>query len=388
MTTGTDRRARPLARTPWLRGVAVAAVLVSLARPAAAQTPQPPPAPHEMPPPGQRDYPSLRIAGFGDINFSDTKRVEGPRGFTLGQLALHLTSELSPRVTFFGELSFSARADAGTDSPPVTGFNTEVERLILRFDQSDRLKVSFGRFHTPINYWNTAYHHGQWLQTTIQRPEMIQFGGRFLPVHFVGGLVEGSVPAGGWNLNYKAGVGNGRASVISRAGDAGDSNDERAWLANVFVKPDKVFGLEFGGSLYGDNVTLADAREFHEKIVAGYVVWNKEDPELIAEFAGVRHRQSGSTDDEATWSRAYYIQAAYRLPQFNRLLKPYYRFEHIGIATGDGMFATVPRLDNSTVGLRYDASVFAAIKGEYRTWRRGDGVPRNHGGFFQVCFTF
>jgi hypothetical protein len=217
---------------------------------------------------------------------------------------------------------------------------------------------------------------------------MIQFGGRFLPVHFVGGLVEGSVPAGGWNLNYKAGVGNGRASVISRAGDAGDSNDERAWLANVFVKPDKVFGLEFGGSLYGDNVTLADAREFHEKIVAGYVVWNKEDPELIAEFAGVRHRQSGSTDDEATWSRAYYIQAAYRLPQFNRLLKPYYRFEHIGIATGDGMFATVPRLDNSTVGLRYDASVFAAIKGEYRTWRRGDGVPRNHGGFFQVCFTF
>ena len=33
---------------------------------------------------------------------------------------------------------------------------------------------------------------------------MIQFGGRFLPVHFVGALVEGSVPAGGWNLNYKA----------------------------------------------------------------------------------------------------------------------------------------------------------------------------------------
>jgi hypothetical protein len=250
------------------------------------------------------------------------------------------------------------------------------------------LKVSFGRYHTPINYWNTAYHHGQWLQTTIARPEMIQFGGRFLPVHFIGGLVEGSVPAGGWNVNYKAGVGNGRASVISRGGDAGDGNGDRAWLANVFAKPDRVFGLEFGGSLYGDSVTLADTREFHEKIVSGYVVWNKEEPELIAEIAGVRHRAAASSDDDATWSRAYYVQAAYRLPRFKRLLKPYYRLEHIGIAGGDAMFATVPQLDSSTIGLRYDASLFAAIKGEYRTWTRGDDTLRNHGGFFQLCFTF
>ena len=31
---------------------------------------------------------------------------------------------------------------------------------------------------------------------------------------------------------------------------------------------------------------------------------------------------------------------------------------------------------------------FAAVKGEYRTWRRASSIPRNHGGFFQVCFTF
>ena len=68
--------------------------------------------------------------------------------------------------------------------------------MILRFDRSDQLKVSFGLYHTPINWWNTFYHHGQWLQTSIQRPEMIQFGGRFLPVHFVGALVEGVLPAG------------------------------------------------------------------------------------------------------------------------------------------------------------------------------------------------
>jgi hypothetical protein len=92
--------------------------------------------------------------------------------------------------------------------------------MILRFDRSDTLKLSVGRYHTPINFWNTAFHHGQWLQTTVTRPEMIQFGGKLLPVHFVGGLMEGAVPAGGLDLHYQVGVGNGRSSVISRGGDA------------------------------------------------------------------------------------------------------------------------------------------------------------------------
>lgn len=354
------------------------------AAPAVAGQAQAPP--HDAQPAAdQAQYPSLKISGFADINFSGTKRREGPRGFSEGQLALHLASALSPRVTFFGEISFSPRTDAGTNAPPVTGFNTEVERLILRFDQSDRLKVSFGRYHTPINWWNTAYHHGQWLQTTISRPEMIQFGGRLLPVHFIGGLVEGSVPAGGWNLNYKAGVGNGRATVISRGGDAGDSNDSRAFVANAFAKPDRVFGLEFGGSMYADTVTLANSREFGERIVSGYVVWHKEDPEILAEFAGVRHRESGST--AVTWSRGSYVQVAYRLPWMNALAKPYYRFEYIDIDATDAMFDGVLNQKSSTLGVRYDLSLYAAMKFEYRTWRRAE-APRNHGGFFQVCFTF
>jgi hypothetical protein len=247
--------------------------------------------------------------------------------------------------------------------------------------------VSFGRYHTPINWWNTAYHHGQWLQTTIGRPEMIQFGGRFLPVHFVGALMEGAVPAGGWNVNYKAGIGNGRASVISRAGDAGDVNGNRAWLLNGFSKPDKPFGLEFGGSFYRDLVTLPASGDFDETIVGGYVIWHKEDPEIIAEFANVRHQDEPGAKP-GTWSHAYYIQGAYRLPWQNRLWKPYARFEHVGVNPGDVVFATVLDLDQTLVGLRYDASQFAAIKGEFRTWTRGDESLRNYGGFLQISFTF
>jgi hypothetical protein len=373
--------ARPAGLSESVRAAAVRFACAST--PDSDRAAQPPDEP--MPPETQREYPRIHFSGFGDVNYSATDRPEGPRGFSEGQFAVHLASELSPRVSFFGELTFSARADAGTGSPPATGFNAEVERSIIRFDQSDRLKVSFGRYHTPINYWNTAFHHGQWLQTTIARPEMIQFGGRFLPVHFVGALVEGKVPAGGWHLNYNAGLGNGRSSVISRGGDAGDSNDRRAWLFNLFSKPDRPFGLQFGGSAYFDRITLA-SRSFDEHIVAGHVVWQKEDPELIAEFAGVRHQELGSS--VSRWNRAYYVQAAYRLPWRERILKPYFRFERVDTAPGDAAFAGLSELNESLVGLRWDLSLNAAVKGEYRSLRRIDSGPRTNGAFLQVAFTF
>jgi hypothetical protein len=345
---------------------------------------------HAGPPATGAEYPSLHLAGFGNMDFADQDKSEGPRGFSEGQFVLHLVSSLSPQVNVFAELSFTPRADAGTSvngSPPATGFNAEVERIIIRFDQSDELKVSFGRYHTPINWWNTAFHHGEWLQTTISRPEMVQFGGKFIPVHFVGALAEGALPSSGWNVNYQVGIGNGRGSVISRGGDAGDNNATPAWVLNLFAKPDRAFGLQVGGSLYLDKITLTSAGpEFRERILAGHVTWQHEDPELIFEIANVRHEQIVGTLTSS--NLAYYIQAAYRLPTFNRLWKPYYRFEHIDIDSTDTVFAGIPNLDGSTLGVRYDISTYAALKTEGRWRQRVSGQPSMNGWFFQVSFTF
>ncbi|MBZ5634627.1 MAG: hypothetical protein LAO55_16000 [Acidobacteriia bacterium] len=291
---------------------------------------------------------------------------------------------LAPKVTVFSELTLTARPDAGTGSPAAPGFNAEVERIVIRYDQSDYFKVSFGRFHTPINWWNTTYHHGQWLQTTAARPEMVQFGGRFIPVHFVGGLIEGAVPAGGLHLNYNVGVGNGRGSLISRGGDAGDINNNRAWLVNLFVKPDRLFGLQAGGSLYRDKIAVG-ARAFDEWISSGHVVWAKENPEFIAEFANVNHTETGRPGSFN--SQAFYVQLGYRLPEFDQRWKPYYRWEYIHIPSSDPVFAGVPGLAGSTVGLRYDITTFSAIKVEYRNQRR-PGLPRINGAVVQTSFTF
>src|SRR5207248_11177973 len=96
-------------------------------------------------------YPSMQIRGFSVVNFSATDQRSAISGFNLGQLDLHLASALSHKVTCFGELTFNAQP---------TGYTVEVERSIIRYDYNDFFKMSFGRYHTPIGYWNTAFHHG------------------------------------------------------------------------------------------------------------------------------------------------------------------------------------------------------------------------------------
>jgi hypothetical protein len=343
-------------------------------------------------------YPSLKISGFGDVDFSandlhsaatgfGAQTLLSPHsGFEEGQFTLHLSSALSSKVTMFGELTLTARSDAGTGSPPAAGFNAEVERVIIRYDVNDYFKLSFGRYHTPINYWNTAFHHGQWLQTTISRPEMTQFGGSFIPVHFVGALSEGVVPAGGLNLNYAVGMGNGRGQVISRGGDFSDINNNRAWLVNTFLRPDALYALQVGGSVYRDELNPLTAPAAREWIESAHVVWHKETPELIAEFANVAHQPIGAA--ASSNSQAYYVQAAYRLPWLQKLWKPYYRFEYIHVPKSDAIFRpVVPTFHASTVGLRYDITTFAAFKFEYRNYVRRDG-PSFYGFFGQTSFTF
>lgn len=328
-------------------------------------------------------YPSLKFSGFSDVNFSATDQSNpgSNSGFNLGQFILHMASPLSKKVSFFGEISFTALP---------TGFNAEVERSIIRYDYNDAFKLSFGRYHTPINYWNTAYHHGLWLQTTISRPEMIQFGGRFQPVHFVGLAAEGSIPSGGANLGYNVGVGNGRGLTISRAGDAGDVNNNRALLINVFSRPARIYGLQVGASVYRDKITTAAGPSFREWIASAHLVWMGEAPEFLAEFANVHHSQISSGPDFN--SQAFYVQLAYKLPWQDRKWKPYYRFEYINTPTSEPVL-NVSDLVGSTLGVRYDITDYAAFKGEYRNSLRNinpnlKARTRMNGLFFQTSFTF
>jgi hypothetical protein len=214
---------------------------------------------------------------------------------------------------------------------------------------------------------------------------MTQFGGSFIPVHFVGALAEGAIPAGGMNLNYDFGVGNGRGQVLSRDGDLGDINNNRAWLVNGFVKPDSLFGLQAGASVYRDKLNPIGVPGAREWIRSAHIVWARETPEIIAEFSDVEHQPIGA--GVVSHSQAFYAQLAYRFPFNAKKWKTYYRFEHMHIPLSDYIFKTVPTFAASTAGIRYDITNFAAFKLEYRHYDIRN-IPQFNGIFAQTAFTF
>jgi hypothetical protein len=305
---------------------------------------------------------------FGDVTYIESQRSV-PDGFLVGQLVGHGNAGLSPRLSLFGELSATAR-DAG--------YNIELERIILRYAFMDALKLSIGRYHTPISYWNTAYHHGLWLQTSVARPELIKMGGTFLPVHFVGALAEGELTLPGLSLMYGGGVGNGRASVVTRGGDAGDVNSSRAAVVTASVRP-SLFGLTLGGSMYVDDVELT-AGQVDERALSAHVAWTQGIPELIAEYVHVSHDQEFAAINETT-SSGYYVHAGVKLGAF----KPYGRIEEMRIAAGDELFAAVPDYQAQLVGLRWDFESLAALKTEFRRERIA-GAERQNSLLIQVTF--
>ena len=327
--------------------------------------------------------PPTTILGFADINYVETERSVD-EGFVLGQLAGHVTSGLTERLTFFGEISATARPDE---------YRIEVERLILRYDFNDQFKLSGGRYHTPVSYWNTAFHHGLWLQTTVSRPEMIKFGSRLLPVHFVGLQVEGGFPLSAIGLGYSAGVGNGRGDEISRGGDAGDANQNRALLAALHSRPAGIFGLQFGGAIYLDKAEVDegldpdDAFDVDEQIYSAHVAFTRERPEIIAEYAHVRHEPDGG--GQATDTDAWYVQAAFRLPQPVDAFKPYARAERIGVENDDALFSPFGlEYRGWLIGVRYDFASLAALKLEYRDERFAEDEEHEKSLWAQVAFTF
>ena len=315
---------------------------------------------------GAKRYPSLKLGGFTDFSFfaAEEDDAGGTRsGFKEGQFILHFVSEVGERWDFFAETSLSARR--GQD------FKAALERGIIKYSHNDALKISFGRYHTPINWWNDSFHHGQWLQTTVDRPEMTRFGGEFIPVHFVGGMVQGNIPSGQHNLKYRAGIGNGRSDPISGGGDAGDVNNSRALFVTLASRPGYLYGLEFGAAYYVDKITQASlTEEFDEWIGSLFAVLNRETPEVIIEYAHIDRK--GEDTGSSFTSNAYYVQVAQRLPFWHSRLKPYVRYEKINVGTGEPVFVTQMDREGFLVGARLDFSAPVAVKLEYRHQRTNE----------------
>lgn len=293
--------------------------------------------------------------GFGEIDYRES---DGPGfdGFIIGQFVGQLSARIDDRMSVFTEITATARQ--GED------FEFEVERLVFRYDFSDQYKLSVGRYHTPLGYWNAAFHHGSWLQTTVLRPNAVKFGSFFVPVHFVGGLLEGNF--GQSDFFYRVGLGNGRSDEINDPGDFGDVNSKRAWLFSGHYRPVTRNLLRAGLSVYFDRATPAVGPEVDEVLYSGYVAIEGERPEIIVEYHYGDHERTNTPGPNGS-TQGGYGQFAYRLTGSASAFKPYVRIEYVDADNDDPLLGTLG-LDHEGIlaGVRWDFGSSAALKAEIR----------------------
>ena len=321
----------------------------------------------------------LRMRGFGDVTFHGDNQKGSTTSFTLGQLDLFITSDVSEKFRFLGEVVFEAEQNTNS-------YGVDVERLLMQYAPKDWLNVSVGRYHTAIGYYNTAYHHSTWLQTTTGRPFLFEFEdkGGILPIHNVGVSVTGLIPSGSLGLHYIAEVGNGRASrdpVNQEAvQNVVDENNRKAVNLGFFVRPQWKQGLQAGMSVYYDLLQPNNSPRIGETILAGHVIYERPNFEWLNEALVIRHDIRGGRTYNTP---GFYTQFSKRFGSY----RPYFRYQYLNVANTEPVFSDVGLQHGPSVGIRFDPSESVALKLQYDYTSE-----RNHESFSglaaQLGFTF
>jgi hypothetical protein len=320
----------------------------------------------------------LKIRGFGDVDFRGSNLKGNTTSFSLGQLDLFVTSDMSDKFNLLSEIVFEA--DSQTNS-----FGVDVERLLLQYSLNDYFNVAVGRYHTAIGWYNTAYHHSTWLQTALGRPFLFQFedNGGILPIHNVGLSASGLIPSGRLGLHYVAEIGNGRASRFPGAEavqNVVDDNNGKAVNLALYAKPDSVRGLQAGFSIYHDHLTPLNQPNIGEIISAAYVVLERPNFEWLNEALDIRHAVEGG---HVFNTPGFYTQISKRFGSY----RPYFRYQYVNGSDQEPVFPQVGLMHGPSAGLRYDASESVALKLQYdRNWRRHLQSYNSLGA--QLAFTF
>jgi hypothetical protein len=333
----------------------------------------------------------IKMQGFGTVTYkaNDANPAEaasfgfraGSAGnFAVGDVDLFLTSQLTSKALVLSEISFS--------ETPTQEFEVDVERMLLKYDPNDYLKMSFGRFHTATSYYNSIYHHGNWLQTAADRPLVVEFSdhGGLVPSQAVGASFTGRIPSGSLGLNYIFEYGS--ASIIRpqinspSAGEIVEHNGNET-TAGLFIKPDWLHGLDVGGSFYHDRLNPEGSGvHIGESVGSVHAVYTTPRFEFLNEAFLIQHRvqETGKTFN----TPAFYSLISQKI---GARWRPYFRYQYANASPFSPLFTDVGLRHGPSVGLRFDFNDYIALKTQYdRTFRRQ--LPDINNLLLQLAFRF
>jgi hypothetical protein len=299
--------------------------------------------------------PRLQLRGYGDVGWNASDQKGTANSFILGQFNLFITSRLTDKASFLSETVVEA-------DPATNQFGIDLERLELIYAVSDRLNLQFGRYHTAIGFYNTAYHHSALMQTALGRPFLFDFEdkGGIIPVHSVG-MSAGGIVSSKLGLHYIAEIGNGRnpRSDVNPVQNVSDDNNGKAFNLGFFVRPDRVPGLQFGFANYHDHVTPPAKANVTENILSAHVIYQNSRFEFLNEAVLLRHSidKSNFTSNIS----AFYSQVSKQFGNY----RPYFRYEYVNVPGSDPLYSDVALVHGPKAGLRFNLNDFTALKIEY-----------------------
>lgn len=326
----------------------------------------------------------LPLHGFADVGMfrsgeNNAVYGRGNKGFMVGSLDLYLTPQFGDRVKALVETVIEVDRDGSAV--------VDLERVQAGYTFSDALTAWIGRFHTPYGYWNTAFHHGAQIQTSILRPRFLDFEdkGGILPAHTVGGWLTGVLDAGPVRVGYDAYAGNAphiegaapSAPSLLRMGElnmkaAGSGSHRTSSGFNAWFTPKSQSSLRLG--VHGLRANVADdlGNDTRVGMLGAYGVWIDDDWEVLGEYYHFQNRDlSGGTGRRG--SNAWYLQAGYNFG----LATPFARLERTRLDQNDNYFASQlsgRSYDRLALGMRYELNQKSALKFELNRTRQKDLV--------------
>src|ERR1700756_3298059 len=318
----------------------------------------------------------LNIRGFGDFGLYGGTQKGQTTSFSIGQINLFITSNLSESFKFLTELVFEGQQDNTFQAVP--------ERVLLEWSLNDHFKLAAGRYHTGIGYYNTAYYHATWFQTATERPYIFEYEdeGGILPIHIVGLEASGQIPSGKLGLNYVAQVGNGRSRdpLVEPVQNYVDDNSRKAVNFALFARPDSIPGLQAGFSAYHDVLSTITSPRIDETIMDAYAVMIRSKFEWLNEALMIRHAPSGLHVFDTP---AFYSQISERFGKY----RPYLRYQYINASSQEPVLPQVGLRTGPSVGIRFDPTASVALKLQYdhTLLRRQPGIDGQTCPQLQMC---
>jgi hypothetical protein len=237
----------------------------------------------------------LSMGAYGSVDYRASRVVSADgskttsNGFSIPTLDIFLRGSTG-NWSFLSEVLFDI--DRGNT------IRVDLDRMQVGYDVDEWLKITAGRFHTSLGYYNTAYPQGGAVYLLpVDRPIVVDQHDdtSILPTSTVGLNFHGRLPILQRRFSYDVDVTNGRGVQSDDLANGGDANNSK--MVNLRLRYE-IDGLILGGNALVDWIpprlneadpALIQPNTLREQIFGAHIAYVEHPWHIIGEGYVIQH---------------------------------------------------------------------------------------------------